>query len=274
VLQGAGSSQLAISPSGKDRGMAFLHMGKVGLFDSRGTRNIVIKDTYDLYSAYRYAATQKASENVLGDAQETWLKDTLKAPNTWKIIVSSVSLTALIFDLRNKQDVLDPTLRQRFYLTTDQWDGFPTKKQELLGYLRQNVSNAVFISGDIHASFASVESGVPTLTTTSISSGTIKEEAATVVLGAGYAEGSSIHRYLAVELDKTLKEGNPGLVFSDTDAHGFVVLEVKPNEALASYHLIPSAEVSKDYSLKPGEELEAKATSQRLRVQNGTITPA
>jgi alkaline phosphatase D len=47
---------------------------------------------------------------------------------------------------------------------------------------------------------------------------------------------------------------------------------VKANEALATYHLIPSTEVSRDYSLKPGEELTAKATSQRLRVQNGAIT--
>jgi alkaline phosphatase D len=274
VLAGAGFSQLSISPSGKDRGMAFVHMGKVNLFDSRGTRNIVIKDTYDLYAAYRYAATQRASENVFGDAQETWLKDKLKATNTWKIIVSSVSLSALIFDLRNKTDVLDPTLRQRFYLTTDQWDGFPTKKQELLGYLRQNnVSNAMFISGDIHASFASVESGIPTLTAPAISSGSIKEEAGNVVVGAGYATGSSIHKYLAVELDKTLKEGNPSLVFTNTDAHGFVLLEARANEALAAYHLIPSTEVEKDYSLRSAEELQGKFTRQTLRVQNGTITP-
>jgi alkaline phosphatase D len=273
VLAGAGYPQLAIPVTGKDRGMAFVHMGKVNLFDSRGTRNIVIKDTYDLYAAYRYAATAKASENVFGDTQEAWLKDKLTATNTWKIIVSSVSLSALIFDLRNKQDVLDTTLRQRFYLTTDHWDGFPTKKQELLGYLRgANVSNPLFISGDIHASFASVESGIPTLTAPAISSGSIKEEAATVVLGAGYSPGSSIHRYLAVELDKTLVEGNPSLVYTQTDAHGFVVLEVKSNEALATYHLIPSTEVSKDYSLKPAEELTAKATRQQLRVQNNTIT--
>ncbi len=256
VLAGAGQPQLAIPMANRDRGMAFVHMGKVNLFDSRGTRNIVIKDTYDLYAAYRYAATGKASENVFGDAQETWLKDKLTATNTWKIIVSSVSLSALIFDLRGKPDVLDSTLRQRFYLTTDHWDGFPTKKQELLGYLRQsNVSNALFISGDIHASFASVESGIPTLTAPAISSGSIKEEAGTVVLGAGYAEGSSIYRYLAVELDETLKAGNPGLVYTNTDAHGFVVLEVKANEALATYHLIPSSEVTKDYSLRGAGDL-------------------
>jgi alkaline phosphatase D len=273
VLAGAGYPQLAIPAAGKDRGMAFLHMGKVGLFDIRGSRYVVVKDTYDLYAAYRYAATAKASENALGATQEAWFLDKAKATNTWKIIVSSVSMTALIWDLRQKMDIPDATLRQRFYFNADQWDGFPTKKQELLGTLRAaNVSNALFISGDIHASYASVESGIPTLTAPAISSGTVKELAGNAVLAAGFAPGSPLYGYVVAELDKTLKEGNPGLVYSNSDAHGFVVLEVKADEALATFHLIPSTEVSKDYSLKPAEELTAKATSQRLRVKNGAIT--
>jgi alkaline phosphatase D len=111
------------------------------------------------------------------------------------------------------------------------------------------------------------------VTAPAISSGTIKEQAGNVVIGAGYAQGSALYRYIALETDKTLKEANPNLAFSNTDSHGFVVLEVKANEALATYHLIPYTEVNKDYSLKPAEELEGKFTRQVLRVQNGTITP-
>ncbi len=271
---GAQTAALVYKRTGQEeRGMAYLHMGKVGLFDLRGSRYIVIKDTYDLFAAYRYATTQKRSENVLGTTQEAWFLDKVKAANTWKVIVSSVSMTALIWDLRQKMDIPDATLRQRFYFNADQWDGFPTKKQELLGTLRAlNVSNALFISGDIHASYASVESNIPALTAPAISSGSVKELAGTAVVGAGYAQGSPLYRYVVAEMDKTLKEGNPGLVFSNSDAHGFVVLEVKADEALATFHLIPSTEVSKDYSLKPAEELQKKATSQQMRVQNSAIT--
>ncbi|MDY7231786.1 alkaline phosphatase D family protein [Hyalangium rubrum] len=277
VLAAAGQSALNISPGGKDRGMAYLHMGKLGLFDIRGTRYIVVKDTYDLYAAYRYAnpAAPKASENALGDAQEAWFKGKVASANTWKIIVSSVSMTALVWDLRGKTDIPDATLRQRFYFNADQWDGFPTKKQELLGFLRQtNVSNALFISGDIHASYASVESGIPALTAPAISSGSVKELAGNAVLAAGYAQGSPLFGYVVAQMDETLKAGNPGLVYSNSDAHGFVMLEVNGTEALATYHLIPSTEVSKDYSLRAASELEAKSSSQKLRVQNGAITLA
>jgi alkaline phosphatase D len=273
VLTAAGASALVVSPTGKPRGMAFLHMGKLGLFDVRGTRQIVVKDTYDLYCQYHYQVTQKASENALGTAQETWLKEKVASANTWKLIVSSVSLSALVLDFRNKTDIPDTSLRQRFYFTTDQWDGFPTKKKELLSYMKANVPNALFISGDIHASFASVEEGVPTLTAPSITSGSIKEEAGTAVKGVGYAPGSAIYRYIAVDTDKTLKEGNPNLAFTNTDSHGFVLLEVKATEAVASYHLIPATEVHKDYSTRSPSELQRQFIRQDLRVQNGTITP-
>jgi alkaline phosphatase D len=70
-----------------------------------------------------------------------------------------------------------------------------------------------------------------------------------------------------------MKEANPGLVYSNADNHGFVVVEVKANEALASYHLISSKEVGFDYSLRPAESLAEKFTRRDFRVQNGTITP-
>jgi len=274
VLTQAGAAALAIAPAGKPRGLAYVHMGKINLFDVRGTRNIVVKDPYDLYSAYRYATTSRASENVLGTAQETWLKDKLKATNTWKMVVSSVSLSALMLDLRNKTDIPDTSLRQRYYFTTDQWDGFPTKKKELLGYVKANASNTVFLSGDIHASFASVEEGVPTLTAPSISSGSIKEEAGTAVRGAGFAQGSAIYRYIAVETDQTLRAANPNLVFTESDRHGFLVVEARPTEVMATYHLIPSSEVHKDYTKRTPEELQRQFITHALRVQNGTITNA
>jgi alkaline phosphatase D len=275
VLTQAGApAALLISPAGKPKGLAYVHMGKLNLFDVRGTRNIVVKDTFDLYAAYRYGVTEKASENALGTAQETWLKDKVKASNTWKLIVSSVSLSALMLDLRNKTDIPDASLRQRYYFTTDQWDGFPTKRKELLKYVKDNSTNALFLSGDIHASFASVEEGVPTLTTPSITSGSIKEEAATAVVGAGYAQGSPIFRYIAVETDETLQEANDKLVFTDSDSHGFMMLEVKAGEVLATFHLIPSAEVHKDYTKRTDEELQRKFTTQTFRVQNGVITSA
>ncbi|MBJ6761036.1 alkaline phosphatase D family protein [Myxococcaceae bacterium JPH2] len=272
VLQQVGASALMVSPSGKPRGVAFVHMGKSSLFNIQGSRYVVVKDTFDLYSAVKFQASQGASENVLGTAQETWFQQTVReASQTWKIVVSSTSLSSLIWDLRDKTDVADPTLRQRFYFCADQWDGFPTKKKMLLSGLKQNVNNALFISGDIHASFASVEEGVPTLTTPAITSSSIKGLAGLAVMAAGYSEGSSVYRYVITEMEKTLQSANPNLRFAEGDANGFVVLEVKADEALATFHLIPGSEVGKDYSKRSAEELATKAFSKTFRVKAGDI---
>ncbi|WP_420718262.1 alkaline phosphatase D family protein [Pyxidicoccus sp. MSG2] len=265
------------------RGVAYVHMGKPTLFTIQGSRYIVVKPVFDLFAGLKYAGSAKASENALGDAQEAWFKETVKAANTWKIAVSSVSLTAMVYDLSQKTDIPETNLRQSFYFNVDQWDGFPTKRKELLGYIQANnlQKNTLFVSGDIHASFASVEGlnpaspttlGVPTLTAPAISSGSIKELAGRALLGAGYGSGSAVHKYIVQQLEDTLKAGNPGMKFADGDAHGFVVLEVKKDEAIASFHLIPSTEIAKDYSLRADSELAAKFTSKKFRVKDGDIT--
>ncbi len=264
----------AIPATGLPHGMAYVHMGKVGLFDIRGARYVVVKDTFDLYAQYHYATTAKASENVYGAAQEAWFQEKVKASNTWKVIISSVSFTSLVWDLRAKTEIPDPTLRQRFYFNVDQWDGFPTKKRELLGSLKANSVNALVLSGDIHASFASVEGGIPALTAPAISSGTVQELAGTALMGAGYAQGSAIYRYAVAEMDDTLKAGNPGMAFVNSDAHGFLVVELRADQALASFHLIPSSEIHKDYSVRTDAQLKSQFSTQNFRIQNGTITPA
>jgi len=275
VLKQAGvPPALDIDPVGKPKGLAYVHMGKVDLFNIRGSRYVVVKDTFDLYAQYRYASTARASENVLGNEQETWFKEQVQATNTWKVIVSSVSFTSLVWDLRAKTDVPDPSLRQRFYFNADQWDGFPTKRKELLGSLKASNVNAVVLSGDIHASYASVEEGIPALTSPAISSGTVQELAGNAVLGAGYYAGSAIYRYVVADLDTTLKAGNPNLVFSDSVQHGFLVVDVQANQVQATYHLIPASEVNKDYSKRPEADLTGKFTTRSFRVQNGAITPA
>jgi alkaline phosphatase D len=270
----AAIGQAPISPTGQPRGLAYVHMGKVDLFNIRGSRYVVVKDTFDLYAGYRYLTSGKNSENAWGATQETWFKQQVQAANTWKVVVSSVSFTSLVWDLSQKTDIPDATLRQRFYFNVDQWDGFPTKKKELLGTLKAGNVNALVLSGDIHASYASVEQGIPTLTGPAISSGTVQQLAGNAVLGAGYYQGSAIYKYVVAGLDDTLKAGNPGLKFSNSTQHGFLVVDIQADKATATYHLIPSSEIDKDYSKRTAEELQRKFTTSRFVVQNGDITAA
>ena len=263
-----------IDPAGRPRGIAWVHMGKRDLFSRQGSRYVVVKDALDAYAAHQFAATGGASENVFGDAQQAWLDETLAGPEAWKVVVSSVSMTSLMVDMRDKTDVPDPTLRNRLYLNADMWDGFPNRRLHLLEQLSKvEGARTMVVSGDIHASFASVENGVACLTTPAISSQTIKELSAGVVVAAGFDPSTTVYKYAVLQVDATFQEANPGIVFSDSDKHGFLVVEIGAEEATATFHLIPSAAAETDYAGK-GTDLAKSFVQRKFRVTPGSIAPA
>lgn len=271
VLSAVGGAP--IDPVGKPRGLAWVHMGKRDLFNRQGSRYVVIKDSFDVYAAYKFAATQGASENVLGDAQQAWLDETLAGPETWKVVVSSVSMTSMMIDARNKPDITDPTLQNRFYLNVDQWDGFPIRRAKFLDQLSKVAGGkALVLSGDIHAAFASMENGVACLTTPGISSQTIKGGAAGVVTAAGFDPTSAVYKYAVLQIDSTFQEANPGIAFSDCDSHGFLVVELGADEAIASFHVILGHNAEIDYGSR-SKDLTGKFVQKKFRVTPGAIVP-
>ncbi|MBZ4417349.1 alkaline phosphatase [Myxococcus sp. RHSTA-1-4] len=272
VLAQAGRAP--IDPAGKPRGLGFVHLGKTELFARLGARYVVVKDTYDVYAAWRDASTGGEAQNVLGTEQRSFVQGAAAGPQAWKVLVSSVSATSMIWDLSNKQDVTPESVRNRYYFDVDQWDGVPQEKERLLGALRAATSDrTVVVSGDIHASFASVEAGVPALTAPAISSSSVGEEAGEQVTEAGFPPGTAVYRYVVTEQVATLREGNPGIVFADTDSHGFTVVEVHADEVRAAYHLIPGAEARTSYAERP-EALAARFTRRDFTVRAGAISQA
>lgn len=88
---------------------------------------------------------------VLGSEQKTWWKDTMKKSDaTWKLWGNEVPLMRM----RVVQGGV-PELAADRVLTGDAWDGYPTERNELMAYLRdEEISNVVVLTGDVHAAFA------------------------------------------------------------------------------------------------------------------------
>jgi len=279
VVVNSALTQAGVAPiptTGRDKGLAWAQMGKQGLFTRLGSRYLIVKQLFDLYAGFKYQATAKASENALGNEQEAFLRDRLQSSDrTFKVVVSSTSLTSMILDLTG-QTGLPATLQQRFYLDCDQWDGFPSKRAELFAFLTQaNVRNAMFVCGDIHATFLSkVSAGagndLAVITSPAISSQTLKEELLEQVgeLGLGPAAAA-----LVAGLEQILQLSNPQIVFAKTDQHGFAVVEITGQGAKATFHQIANTEVTHDYSATPGD-LAGKFATTAYNISGGAITPA
>jgi alkaline phosphatase D len=255
------------------RGLAFIHLAKRSWFNQLGARYVLIKDVFEVYAGLKYARTNGDSERAYGKAQEDWLYGLLAAPRErgWTVVASSVTLSALILDLMGKEGV-PPDLQQKFLLSADQWDGLPNKRAELLARAKAAPGGrTLFVSGDIHAGYASVEGGVPCLTTPAISSGTASELAMQAVAGYGLDSNSQQIKLLVALLDLLFQQANPALVLSDSKHHGVVVLEIDADAVTATYQLVPASEAPVSY-LGRSDVLRGLVTTKVLKVEPGKIT--
>lgn len=268
-----------------DRGLSYLYLGKQNLYDSNGSRYVVVKDTYDLLSGFLYAVSFGASEDAFGPTQETWVKNTLAGSTaTWKVLGSSVSATPMILDFTNPliasllpEDFPD-AYRTRLYVNVEQWDGFPNKRRELIGLLA-GIPNSLILSGDIHASFvADHGNGVFEFTGTAVSSRVLQDEVMNNVMeDPSLAQVEGIEQLVQM-LDMLLQissldpEVSPAkIVYNNTSSNGFVMVEADSEDLTATYYHIASEEVVNCYYDRP-EDLDPLFETITFKLQEGQLT--
>jgi alkaline phosphatase D len=90
---------------------------------------------------------------MLGKDQKAWWKATMKGSDaTWKLWGNEVTLMRLRIPKLDSPTQMDLSNR---VVSADAWDGYPSERNELMGYLKaEAIKNVVVLSGDIHASFA------------------------------------------------------------------------------------------------------------------------
>ena len=276
----AAANQRPISGDGLQRGLFYALIGKQSFFSQFGSRYVVVKSSYDLYTALLYAKTAKASENAFGAEQEKFIVDTLtQSTATHKVLVSSVSLVSMQLDLTDVPGV-PPEFARAFYFDVDQWDGFPNKRTELLARLA-GVQNLVAVSGDIHATFAGNEKAtspkIALLTSPAISSQTMGEQVGAAVTtfssDPAFQPGGAVYEALVNGLPPLLTASTGGAIkFVDTSSHGFLTLRVEEPQIRVTFALIPASEVTVDYSKQPPGALDLKFTLSELGIVGGEFT--
>jgi alkaline phosphatase D len=149
---------------------------------------------------------------MLGDAQEAWLGDGLRASNaTWNVLANQVILApapipvgaTTIFNL-------------------DQWDGYPSARDRVLS-LVADTENVVIVTGDIHASaVAEIQRGGEVVAVEFV--------------------GTSISSSFPVELVDIFEAGarSIGAKMADARHRGYVRCTVTPDSFTAEYRTVES----------------------------------
>ena len=298
----------ALPETGVAQGLAFYTLGKTSLFNYIGSRYFVIKDTYDIYAAYKeYVANLQgtSAQKAFDDMQTAWLTQTfMTSSSTWKMLGSSVTFSPLIFDLSSSRpDSGLPTLegvlnspsipaalKQRFYLEADQWDGFPQFKSSFVDNVMSQFG-VISLSGDVHSSYitehkANAATGKKSFnfTTSSISSGTFGsflENGMNQIfaqLGDVPESISNLPFFFDTLVNTATKRTDiqDDLVFSRMWEHGVAIVEVDAEQVLVSLHNTDSEfhnvdAVTKSYY----DDVDSFLSMVRLhqfKVQDGQLT--
>jgi alkaline phosphatase D len=268
-----------------DRGLSVLLFGKRDLYSQQGSRYVLAKDSFDLYSQFLYATTGGASEDAFGQTQENWIKSAFTASDaTWKVLASSTSMTTMVFDFTNPliAAFLPPDFpalyRTKILIDADQWDGFPNRRAELLGFL-STIPGSVVISGDIHASFvADHRDGVYEFTGPAVSSQTILGEIEELVMATPDLSGvQGIDQVLAftgplLQLSSQDPAVSPSRIdFDSVDQHGCVVVEAGSGSMTATYYLMDSAQTRTNY-YNDTAALNSLFTTTTFKVEGGALS--
>jgi alkaline phosphatase D len=239
--------------------------------DSVGARYFVQQPVLAQFDAGKTQALGRPS-SILGTTQTQWWKDTISASTaTWKVWGNEVMLNRLWADLTQ---LAPPPYNAVYVINCDAWDGYPSHKAELMGYLKaNNVRNVVAITGDLHAFQCGVVRDTPDPATGTpvlvdfVSAG-ISSSSFYTYLKAG-AAGTPLAPLVATPatFEAVVGGNNSDLLYHDHDAQGYATAVVTAAQMVVTFNKVKPLNVDGTLPASP----LLKRT--RMTVSAGSLVP-
>ncbi|MFJ7898902.1 alkaline phosphatase D family protein [Streptomyces sp. NPDC096198] len=218
------------------RRLRFGKLADLSLLDLRSFRSQQVSGTS--------GSVDDPNRTITGRAQLDWLKAGLKASDTtWRLVGNSVMIApfvvgSLTADLFKPLAKLLGLPQDGISVNTDQWDGYTDDRRELLAHLRDNaIRNTVFLTGDIHMSWANdvpIDAGTYPL---SASAGT--EFVITSITSDNLDDIVKVPQGVVSAVAAPLIEAaNRHVHWVDTDRHGYGVLDITADRAQMDYYVL------------------------------------
>ncbi|MFD3515095.1 alkaline phosphatase D family protein [Streptomyces sp. NPDC058657] len=206
---------------------------------------------------------------LTGRAQLDWLKAGLAASDaSWKLVGTSVMISPVAFGSLPAH-LLEPVAelvglpKGGIAVNTDQWDGYTDDRRELIAHLTgSGIANTVFLTGDIHMSWAN---DVPVKAATYPSSGSAGVEfVITSVTSDNLDDMLHVAPYtLSLAAATAVRAANRHVRWLDMDAHGYGVLDVTAEHAQMDYYKV-SDKTRQDASSSWSRSYRTRSGTQRV----------
>ncbi|MFZ6748724.1 alkaline phosphatase D family protein [Undibacterium sp. Ren11W] len=239
--------------------------------DSIGARYFVPQTILKQFEGLDTFALQHAP-SILGATQTQWWKDTLKASSAaWKVWGNEVTLNRMWVDLRAAAPA---PYNQVYIVNADAWDGYPSHRAELMGYLKtENIKNVVAITGDLHAFQCGTirdnpDPAIGTPVAVDFVAAGISSSSFYNYLKAG-ASGTPLEPLVATPatFDAIIRGNNPDFAYVDHDAQGYAVATVTASSFTVLFNKVKP--LNADGS-KPAQPLLKRT---RISLASGSTSP-
>ncbi|NJC71488.1 twin-arginine translocation signal domain-containing protein [Planosporangium thailandense] len=186
-------------------------------------------------------AVDDPNRTITGHAQLDWLLSGLATSTTrWKLVGNPVMISRLDFGTLPAWS-LGPLATllgipsNGYTVNPDDWDGYNADREHLVNFLRANrVSNVVFLTGDIHSSWAS-----ELTTRTTVQSPTAVEFVVTSVTSDNVDDFTHTPPdTLSLAIAGVLRAANPHVKWAELDQHGYGVLDVTPDRCRMDWYFV------------------------------------
>jgi alkaline phosphatase D len=260
-------------------GLATLHM-----IDSRSYRSEQVgTDEFDPGAADPRPdpAVDDPDRTLLGAEQKAWFKDGLASSSaTWQLIGNPQMITPVLFpplpeDLAGPiSDMVGVLPRQGAGWNKDQWDGYRAARREILEHLVENgIDNTVFLTGDIHSSWACdvpLDPGGYPVTSPSVAT----ELVGTSVTSDNLDEiTGSPPRTTSVGVEEAFKANNRHIKLLEFDSHGYSIVDVSSDRLQMDWWYLRSDETPDRPQHDPGADV-VHGQSWKVDVGTNEVSPA
>lgn len=206
---------------------------------------------------------------MAGAPQLAFLQESLRSSAQWKVIGTSVMFSPLLIPPvpqiigKPLADLTGIFPEDGAPINFDQWDGYQYERRLLVSQLAgEKVKDTVFLTGDIHMSFATevpVDAGLYPLSPT-----VATEFVVTSVTSDNLDEIAGVPpRTASVAVETAAQALNRHLKFVEMDSHGYAVLDVTAERAQCDWYFLADREDPASAATH-AKSFATKAGTQRL----------
>lgn len=180
------------------------------------------------------------NRSMLDDDQRRWAYERIRdRDRPWCLLANAVVLSPLELSVPAGA-LIDETMPSGYAVVdgeavcTDEWDGYPVERRKLLNVVAERGGGTVVLSGDVHSSWAFETRNDPSLAPVTVEF--VTPAVSSTPMGDQLPGVERLAEHVA--------DGVPNQVWHDLHHHGYVRLDIRPDEVRADWFVVGDDDAS------------------------------